>query len=88
MMEAFDLAYRVGDSDQSTDVALIVDRLPDAPPPDVDRIWREQRGAPGAREIAIIYKLASRQAGIPTYFIAREHHYTTSLHWRHWSSPV
>jgi hypothetical protein len=35
------------------------------------------------REIAIIYKLASRQAGIPTWFIAREHHYTTHRHWRH-----
>jgi internalin A len=35
------------------------------------------------REIAIIYKLASRQAGIPTWFIAREHRYTTGLHWRY-----
>ena len=33
MMEAFDLAYRVGNADDSTDVALIVDRLPDAPRP-------------------------------------------------------
>ncbi len=83
MMEAFDLAYRVGNPDDSTDVALIVDRLPDAPPPDVDRIWHEQRAAPGARETAIIYKLASRQAGIPTYFLARAHPYTIGLHWKH-----
>ena len=33
MMEAFDLAYRVGNADDSADVALIVDRLPDAPRP-------------------------------------------------------
>jgi hypothetical protein len=33
MMEAFDLAYRVGNADDSADVALIVDRLPDAPQP-------------------------------------------------------
>ena len=83
MMEAFDLAYRIGDADDSADVALIVDRLPDAPPPDADRLWDEARAAPGAREIAITYKLASRQAGIPTWFIAREHRYTTGLHWRH-----
>ena len=83
MMEAFDLAYRVGNADDSADVALIVDRLPDAPPPDVGRLWNEARGRPGTREIAIIYKLASRQAGIPTWFIAREHRYTTHRHWRH-----
>jgi internalin A len=83
MMEAFDLAYRVGNADDSTDVALIVDRLPDAPPPDVGRLWHEVRARPGTREISITYKLASRQAGIPTWFIAREHRYTTGRHWRH-----
>jgi internalin A len=83
MMEAFDLAYRVGNAADSSDVALIVDRLPDAPPPDIDRLWRQERARPGMREIAITYKLASRQAGIPTWFIAREHRYTTHRHWRH-----
>ena len=83
MMEAFDLAYRVGDAGDSADVALIADRLPDAPPPGAGRLWDQARAAPGTREIAIIYKLASRQAGIPTWFIAREHRYTTGLHWRH-----
>jgi internalin A len=83
MMEAFDLAYRIGDADESADVALIVDRLPDAPPPDIARLWREARAEPGTREISITYKLASRQAGIPTWFIAREHRYTTRRHWRH-----
>lgn len=29
------------------------------------------------------YRLASRQAGIPTWFIAREHRYTTHRHWRY-----
>jgi internalin A len=83
MMEAFDLAYRTGDADDSADVALIVDRLPDAAPPDAGRLWDLARALPGARQIAVIYKLASRQAGIPTWFIAREHRYTTGLHWRH-----
>jgi small GTP-binding protein len=83
MMEAFDLAYRVGNADDSADVALIVDRLPDAAPPDAGRLWDQARGTPGTREISITYKLASRQAGIPTWFIAREHRYTTGLHWRY-----
>ena len=83
MMEAFDLAYRVGDADESADVALIVDRLPDAPPPDVVRLWDQARTTHGTREISIAYKLASRQAGIPTWFIAREHRYTAGRHWRH-----
>ena len=83
MMETFDLAYRVGDADESTDVALVVDRLPDAPPRDAGRLWEQARTKPGTREISITYKLASRQAGIPTWFIAREHRYTTGRHWRH-----
>jgi len=83
MMEAFDLAYRVGDLDDSADVALVVDRLPDAPPSDAGRLWDQASGTPGTREISITYKLASRQAGIPTWFIAREHRYTTGLHWRY-----
>jgi hypothetical protein len=66
MMEVFDLAYRVGDADDSTDVALIVDRLPEAPPPCVSRLWDQARGTPGTREISITYKLGSHQAGIPT----------------------
>jgi hypothetical protein len=83
MMEAFDLAYRVGNADDSADVALIVDRLPDAPPPAARRLWGKASARPGVRELAVTYKLASRQAGIPTWFIAREQRYTTGLHWRH-----
>jgi len=82
MMEAFDLAYRLGDQHDSQDVALIVDRLPEAPPDHADKTWRQHTATPGARQIGISYKLASRQAGIPTWFIAREHRYTTGLHWR------
>jgi internalin A len=82
MMESFDLAYRIGDAQDSEDVALIVDRLPESRPGDIERMWQENAAGPGMREIGIIYKLASRQAGIPSWFIAREHRYTTELHWR------
>ena len=83
MMERFDLAYRIGDAHGSEDVALVVERLGDARPPEVAAAWQEARRQPGARQIGLIYKLASRQAGIPTWFIAREHRYTTGLHWSH-----
>jgi internalin A len=83
MMEAFDLAYRTGDDAGSADVALVVDRLPDAAPPGTADAWDCERAVPGRREIAVIYKLGSRQAGIPGWFIAREHRFTTGRHWKH-----
>jgi internalin A len=38
-------------------------------------------GVPGAGELALTYRLPSRQAGIPSWFIAREHRYTTGVAW-------
>jgi internalin A len=83
MMERFDLAYRIGDTEHSEDVALVVERLGDTRPSGVDNNWDQALKEPGAREIGIVYKLRSRQAGIPTWFIARQHRYTTNLHWAH-----
>ncbi len=82
MMERFDLAYRIGD-EYSEDVALVVERLGDARPPRVNQLWDQALEQPGVREIGLVYKLKSRQAGIPTWFIARQHRYTTGLHWTH-----
>jgi internalin A len=83
MMERFDLAYRIGDTDSSEDVALVVERLGYSRPTEVDRRWEEALSGPGTREIGFTYKLSSRQAGIPTWFIARQHRYTVGLHWAH-----
>ena len=83
MMERFDLAYRIGDTDRSEDVALVVERLGYSRPAEVDRRWEQALSGSGAREIGFIYKLSSRQAGIPTWFIARQHRYTVGLHWAH-----
>jgi internalin A len=83
MMERFDLAYRVGDSDQSDDVALVVERLGYAQPPDVERRWHQALEEPEVREVGFDFALRSRQAGIPTWFIARMHRYTVGLHWAH-----
>jgi hypothetical protein len=83
MMERFDLAYRVGDADSSDEVALVVERLGDTRPQQVEERWQDAGQPPDVREIGIAYRLHSRQAGIPTWFIAREHRYTTGLHWMH-----
>ena len=83
IMERFDLAYRIGDAEASDEVALIVERLDDARPPGADEAWARAGAEPGVQEIGIAYRLKSRQAGIPTWFIAREHRYTVDLHWVH-----
>lgn len=67
---------------ESKDVAIVVDCLPEASPDNLDDLWNQARRA-GGQEIGIISKLSSRQADIPTWFIAREHRYTTGCHWRH-----
>lgn len=77
MMEKFDLSYRIHDSQ---DACLVVERLP-WERPDYQSAW-EQAGRPGARQIAIHYQLNTVPPGIPTWFIAREHRFTTGLHWR------
>jgi len=81
MMERFDLAYRVGDAGTSSEVALVVERLDEARPAGADQAWEQASDVPATEEIGIAYRLKSRQAGIPTWFIAREHRYTTGLHW-------
>ncbi|MBR7836022.1 hypothetical protein KDL01_22290 [Actinospica durhamensis] len=83
MMERFDLAYRIGDAETSDMVALIVERLDEARPPAADVMWAQAGQEPDFRELGIAYQLKSRQAGIPTWFIAREHRYTTGVHWAH-----
>ena len=80
LMERFDLAYRLDDPSHE-DVALVVERLPAGAPPDLDRAWASALDAADAQELHISYQLASRQAGIPSWFIAREHRFTTNTAW-------
>lgn len=83
LMNAFDLAYRI-DSAAHDDVCLIVDRLP-YDPPDYGTQWSQAIRQPGASEVRIVVDFDSPMllAGIPTWFIAREHRFTTGMHWRH-----
>lgn len=76
MMERFDLSYRTTDRNSS----LVVELLP-WEPPDYGPTWEEARRRHG-RLIRLRYRLHTVPPGIPTWFIAREHRFTTGLHWR------
>ncbi|MFC1431452.1 COR domain-containing protein [Streptacidiphilus sp. N1-3] len=80
MMERFDLAYRI-DAPDHEDVALVVERLPAGAPDCMPPDWEHALETPGASELRITYKLASRQAGVPSWFIAREHRFSTGAAW-------
>jgi len=80
MMERFDLAYRV-DSPDHNDVALVVERLRAGAPTQLADAWPTELSDPRMTELRLVYKLASRQAGIPSWFIAREHRYATGIMW-------
>lgn len=82
MMEQFDLAYRL-DSDESDDICLVVEKLSENPVP-LPAQWAEAAET-GASEIRLVFDFSdflSLQAGIPTWFIAREHRFTTGTHWK------
>lgn len=79
MMERFDLSYRI--TDDTTAASLIVERLPWEAPSYQER-WDAARNAPGAREIRLRYQLNTIPPGVPTWFIAREHRFSTGGNWR------
>ncbi|CAM3506760.1 leucine-rich repeat domain-containing protein [Kibdelosporangium persicum] len=76
MMDKYDLSYRV--DGRPDDVSLVVERLSWNPPPYQDR-WD---GMAGAQEIKVLYRLNTMPPGIPTWFIARSHRFSTNTHWR------
>ncbi|NUP68620.1 MAG: hypothetical protein HOW71_41335 [Nonomuraea sp.] len=79
MMDKYDLSYQIEGSD-GTDLSLVVERL-GWNPPQYQQLWD---GAARGRshEIRVLYELNSMPPGIPTWFIARSHRFTTHLHWR------
>lgn len=75
LMEKFDLSYRTLDN---REVSLVVERLSFDAPQYTD-IWN----APAPRrEISMKFRLNTLPPGIPTWFIARSHRFTTHTHWR------
>ena len=78
LMEKFDLSYRTL---ENREVSLVVERLP-LDPPDYAAQWDALNAQPNCREIAMRFELNTLPSGIPTWFIARTHRFTTHTHWR------
>jgi small GTP-binding protein len=76
LMEQFDLSYCALE-DRHT--RFVVECLP-SDPPDYQTTWDKMSGA---KEIRMTYELNTLPPGIPTWFIARAHRFTTNTHWRY-----
>jgi Leucine-rich repeat (LRR) protein len=82
MMAEYDLSYRT-ESENGSDVALVVERLPWNAPAGYEERWNlVPPGGVSEHEIRMIYQLNTTPPGIPTWFIARSHRFTTDTHWR------
>ena len=79
LMEKFDLSYRTL---ENREISLVVERLP-LDPPDFKKRWNNILETVGCKEISMEYKLNIIPPGIPTWFIARSHRFTTHTHWRY-----
>ena len=77
LMEHFDLSYR----DDDRQISLIVERLPHTPPA-YQQQWDAIKTTDNCKQIQITFKLNTLPSGIPTWFIARAHRFTTNTHWR------
>ena len=78
LMEKFDLSYRTLEDQE---VSLVVERLP-LDPPDYQALWNKNAADGSQREISMKFKLNTMLPGIPTWFIARSHRFSTHTHWR------
>jgi internalin A len=78
LMERFDLSYRTL---ENREISLVVERLP-LEVANYRTVWDQALRGPNAREISMIFQLSAVPAGIPTWFIARQHRFTTHTHWR------
>ncbi|MFD8812250.1 COR domain-containing protein [Streptomyces sp. NPDC059627] len=76
MMENFDLSYRTEDQTAS----LVVELLP-WNPPEYQGEWNSPERL-AQRELRLKYQLHTVPPGIPTWFIAREHRFSTPVRWR------
>ena len=78
-LEQYDLSYRIPRDEESR--SLVVEVLPQDLP-DYENTWSKSLSHGSVRVIRLKYKLDSMQPGIPTWFIARCHRFTTYTHWR------
>ena len=84
LMERFDLSYRTLQQPEE-EISIVVERLSQGPPVDLVGIWEEIRASRGpTNEITMRFDLNTTiPAGVPTWFIARQHRFTTEKHWRY-----
>jgi len=81
LMEKFDLSYRTL---EDRDKSLIVELLPEDEDKSYEAKWEEIGQTANVNEISMKYELdLTMPAGIPTWFIARQHRFTMGIHWRH-----
>jgi internalin A len=81
LMEHFDLSYEIPDDPE--DRSLVVERLALDPAP-YEEDWDSLSPESGCREIRMKFDPQStRPAGIPGWFIARSHRFTTHTHWKY-----
>ncbi|MEH2231546.1 MAG: COR domain-containing protein [Nostoc sp.] len=78
LMERFDLSCR---TQENRDLSLVVERLP-LDPPNYEQKWQQIKQTGECNEISMKFQLNTIPAGIPTWFIARQHRFTTGIHWR------
>ena len=79
MMEKVDLSYQI--PDDPTAASLIVEQLPWEAAP-YQEFWEGALQGPEAREIRLRYQLDIFPPGVPTWFIAREHRFSSGIQWR------
>ncbi len=80
MMDKYEISFRVDGGPRGI-VSLVVELLPWNPPLYEDS-WNEMLTVPGVSQIKVLYQLNTMPPGIPTWFIARSHRFTTNTHWR------
>jgi GTPase SAR1 family protein len=79
LMEKFDLSYRTL---EDRDISIVVERLPWEPPA-YEEAWQAIGSLPNCKQVAMKFQFGSTlPAGLPTWFIARAHRFTTHTHWR------
>jgi len=79
LMERFDLSYRTL---ENRDISIVVERL-NQDPPDYEKVLADhKRTSPPL--ISMRFQFGSTlPPGLPTWFIARSHRFTTYTHWRY-----
>jgi internalin A len=79
LMERFDLSYRTL---EDREISIVVERLPWEPPA-YQEAWQSVRTGPNCKQVSMKFQFGSTlPAGLPTWFIARSHRFTTRTHWR------